>query len=195
MHAPQPPHSRATLVLGLYGGLALFGLLLAAGRGDADVYSPYDRAAWWHLASPLLGLVLGLLVVLSTRVATARLAWARALHRDFRALLGDVSSREVLILALASAIGEEVLFRGALQPWIGAVPQAVLFALLHVGPGRRFLVWTAWAFVMGLAFAALVSITGDLGGAIVAHFTINFLNLHYIVRVELPAVPRRPLGA
>jgi membrane protease YdiL (CAAX protease family) len=191
MHRPEPAQSRATLVLGLYGGLALLGLLLAAGRGDADVYSPLDRAAWWHLASPALGLVLGLLVVLGSRWAVARLGWARALHRDFRALLGDVSSREILILAAASAIGEEVLFRGALQAWIGILPQAALFALLHVGPGRRFLPWTLWAFVMGLAFAGLVELTGDLGGAIVAHFSINFLNLHYIARVELPAAPLR----
>ncbi len=187
MHRPEPPHSRATLVLGLYGGLALLGLLLSAGRGDADVYTAGDRAAWWHLASPVLGLVLGLLVVLASRVAVARLGWARGLHRDFRALLGDVSSREIVVLAIASAIGEEVLFRGALQPWIGLWPQAALFALLHVGPGRRFLPWTLWALVMGLVFGALVQLTGDLGGAIVAHFTINFLNLHYIARVDLPA--------
>ena len=187
MHRPEPPPSRATLVLGLYGGLALLGLLLAAGRGDADVYSPYHRASWWHLASPVIGLVVGLLVVLASRQAVARLGWARALHRDFRALLGDVSSREIVILAAASAIGEEVLFRGALQPWIGVAPQAALFALLHVGPSRRFLPWTLWALVMGLAFGAMVDVSGDLGGAIVAHFTINFLNLHYIARVELPA--------
>lgn len=189
MDRPEPPQSRATLVLGLYGGLALLGLLLAAGRGDADVYSPYDRAGWWHLASPALGLVVGLLVVLASRQAVARLRWARSLHRDFRALLGDVSSREILILAAASSIGEEVLFRGALQPWIGLAPQAALFALLHVGPSRRFLPWTLWALIMGLAFGAMVELTGDLGGAIVAHFAINFLNLHYIARVELPAGP------
>ena len=43
---------------------------------------------------------------------------------------------------------------------------------------------------MGLVFGALVELTGDLGAPIVAHFTINFLNLHYIARVELPARPR-----
>ncbi len=190
MHRPEPPQSRATLVLGLYAGLALVGLLLAAGRGDADVYSPYARATWWHVLSPLIGLGFGLLVVVASRQAVARLGWARSLHRDFRALLGDVSNREIVILAAASAIGEEILFRGALQPWLGLAPQAALFALLHVGPSRRFLPWTVWALVMGLALGAMVEVTGDLGGAIVAHFTINFLNLHHIARVELLAPPR-----
>jgi membrane protease YdiL (CAAX protease family) len=187
MHRPEPPASRSIVVLGLYGSLALLGLLLAAGRGDADVYSPIARDAWWHLVSPLIGVLVGLLVVLSSRMAVTHLAWARSLHRDFRALLGDVSAREIVILALASSIGEEVLFRGALLPWIGLGPQAALFALLHIGPGRRFLPWTLWAFVMALVFGAMVQLTGDLGGAIVAHFTINFLNLHYIARVALPA--------
>jgi len=33
----------------------------------------------------------------------------------------------------------------------------------------------------------LAQAVGDLGGVIVAHFTINFANLRYIARVELPA--------
>ena len=184
---PEPPHSRATLVIGLYGGLALLGLLVSAGRGDADVYrASEERALWWHLASPLVGIALGLAVVALTRVVVARSAWGRGLHTDFRALLGDVSGREIAILAGASAVGEEVFFRGALQPWIGLVAQAVLFGLLHIGPSRRFLPWTAWALAMGLAFGGLVHLTGDLGGAIAAHFTINFLNLHFITRVPAP---------
>jgi membrane protease YdiL (CAAX protease family) len=116
-----------------------------------------------------------------------------ALHRDFRALLGPLTGREILILAAASSIGEELLFRGALQPWLGIWPQAIVFALLHVGPGRRFLPWTASALLLGVGFGYMTAWTGDLGGPIVAHFTINFLNLHFISRVDFPAPPRGAL--
>jgi len=92
-----------------------------------------------------------------------------------------------VILALASSIGEELLFRGALLPWLGVWLQAAVFALLHIGPGRRFLPWTASAFGLGLAFGALASWTGNLGGPIAAHFMINFLNLRYIVGEPAPA--------
>ena len=92
-----------------------------------------------------------------------------------------------MILALASSIGEELLFRGALLPWLGVWLQAAVFALLHIGPGRRFLPWTASAFALGLAFGALASWTGNLGGPIAAHFMINFLNLRYIVGEPAPA--------
>ncbi|MCL4266397.1 MAG: CPBP family intramembrane metalloprotease [Anaerolineae bacterium] len=40
-----------------------------------------------------------------------------------------------LILALATGIGEEILFRGALQPVLGLGVTAVLFALVHVQYG------------------------------------------------------------
>lgn len=181
----EPPPSRASLVIALYAGLTLLGLLISAGRGDADVYRMEEgRAMWWHAVSPALGLAFGLAMVAFTRVVVARFAWGRELHRDFRAILGDASPREIAILAVASAVGEEVLFRGALQPWIGVVAQAAVFGLLHVGPRRRHLVWTAWAFAMGLAFGAMVELTGDLGGVVVAHFAINFLNLHYITGTE-----------
>src|SRR5437660_237853 len=77
--------------------------------------------------------------------------------------------------------GEALLFRGALLPWFGPWWQAVVFALLHVGPGKRFLPWTLSALAMGLAFGGLAVWTGNLGAPIAAHFMINFLNLRFIV--------------
>ena len=121
-----------------------------------------------------------------SRLATTRFGWARSLHRDFQALLGALQGREILILAGTSAVGEELMFRGALQGWLGLWPKAVLFALLHIGPGARFLPWTTTALVLGVGFGYLTALTGDLGAPIVAHFTINYLNLHFISRVRLP---------
>jgi membrane protease YdiL (CAAX protease family) len=190
------PPSRGALVIGLYGALALTALLLSAGRGDADIYRLDESAdAWRLLLSPVFGLLLGLAVVALSRVAVNRTAWARELHQSFRNLLGPVTGREIIILAAASAIGEELMFRGALEPWIGLWPQAILFALLHIGPGWRYLYWTAMALVLGVALGLLARLTGDLGGVIVAHFTINFVNLRFIARVELPPIAAPPLTA
>lgn len=190
------PMSRSGLVLLLYGALTVLGVLIAAGRDDMDVYRIGEiSSASWLALSPVIGLAFGLLVVLSSRLATQRFGWARSLHRDFRSIIGKLTGREILILALASSIGEEVLFRGALQPAIGLWLQAIVFALLHIGPGVRFLPWTLWALVMGLCFGLLYQWTGNLGAPIVAHFTINFLNLHYIARVELPAPGEPPTAS
>ena len=180
--SPAPPLSRASLVIGLYGGMALVALVIAAGRGNPDLYRIGSRPGWLLAAGPLAGVALGLAVVGLTRVATKHFRWARDLHASFRDLLGPLTSNEIIILALASSIGEELLFRGALQPWLGVWVQAMVFALLHVGPGKRFLPWTASAFVLGVAFGWLAEWTGNLGAPIAAHFAINFLNLRYIVR-------------
>ncbi len=178
--SPPPPLSRATLVIGLYAGMALVGLLIASGRGDPDLYRIGDPPGWLLAAGPAAGVAFGLAFVGLTRLASRHFQWARDLHRSFRDLLGPLAGGEILILAAASSIGEELMFRGALLPWLGLWIQAGIFALLHVGPGKRFLPWTASAFAVGVAFGLLARETGSLGGPIAAHFVINFVNLRYI---------------
>ena len=169
-------------MIGLYGGMAIVGLLIAAGRGNPDLYRVGVAPSWLLLGGPAIGAGVGLCVVALTRLATKHFAWARELNASFRDLLGPLTGREILILALASSIGEELLFRGALLPWIGVWWQAIAFAALHVGPKKRFLPWTLSAAVLGVAFGELAVRTGNLGGPIAAHFMINFLNLRFIVR-------------
>ena len=180
--SPAPPLSRASLVIGLYGGMALVALVIAAGRGNPDLYRLGDPGAALLLGGLGIGVAVGLGVVGLTRLASRHFQWARDLHASFRDLLGPLTMREIVILALASSIGEELLFRGALLPWFGVWIQAVVFALLHVGPKKRFLPWTASALVLGVGFGWLAVWTQNLGAPIAAHFTINFLNLRFIVR-------------
>jgi uncharacterized protein len=170
------------MVIGLYGAMGIVALLVAAGRGDPDLYRFGENPpGWLLLAGPGFGAALGLSVVALTRVATRHLQWARDLQSSFHDLLGPLTGREIVILALASSIGEELLFRGALMPWFGVWISSAIFAVLHIGPGRRFVPWTVSAFVLGVLFGELAIYTGSLGGPIAAHFAINFLNLRYIV--------------
>jgi len=189
----RPPLGRAQLVIGLYSALALLAILISAGRGDPDLYRlDDDVTVGMLLLSPLIGVAIGLAVVWLTRLVTARYGWARTLHRDFRELLGPLTIREIVILAAASSIGEELLFRGMLLPWVGVWPQAIAFAVLHVGPGRRFAPWTASAMVLGVGLGYVAVATGNVGAPIVAHFTINLLNLRYITSVDLEERRDRP---
>src|SRR5690606_21822183 len=164
----QPAMTRAGLIMALYGSLALVAILISAARGDIDIYRIEGTSTPVLLAlSPLIGLALGLVVVFLSRLAVHRFDWARRLHNDFRGILGPLSAREILVLAVASSVGEELLFRGALQPIMGVWAQAIVFALLHIGPGLRFLPWTVSAFALGLVFGWMFQLTGDLGGPIV----------------------------
>src|SRR5690349_11427461 len=98
--SPAPPLSRASLVIGLYGAMALVGLLIAAGRGNPDLYRLGTPEAWLLLAGPVIGFAVGLGVVWLTRVATRNFQWARELHGSFRDLLGPLTGQEIIILAL-----------------------------------------------------------------------------------------------
>jgi membrane protease YdiL (CAAX protease family) len=103
--------------------------------------------------------------------------WSRALSDALARLVGTVDTRRAAIMAGASGLGEELLFRGALMPWIGLAASALVFGLLHVGPDRRYLPWTVMAVGMGFVFGLLMKLTGDIVAPVVAHVTINYFGL------------------
>jgi membrane protease YdiL (CAAX protease family) len=180
--------SRSVVICGLYGSLGLVAVAWGALRGSADLYRLRGVSTTARLmVSPFVGLAVGLTVVFLSRLATHRLEWARVLHREFHAVVHELSSREIFLLAAASSVGEELFFRGALLPAAGLWPQAALFALLHLRPHARFLPWTLMSFALGAGLGGMYLRLGDLGGPIAAHFTINLLNLTYISRTELRA--------
>jgi membrane protease YdiL (CAAX protease family) len=78
-----------------------------------------------------------------------------------------------------------MFFRGALMPVVGIWISSVVFALLHIGPRARYLPWTVGSFVAGVLFSQLFLWSGDLTGAVLAHFTVNFLNLRHVALYEL----------
>ena len=179
--------SRSGLIVLVYGALGAIAIAWSALRGHPDLYRSAASTPARLAASPVVGLALGLAVVFLSRFAVHRMEWARVLHREFHALVHELSSREIFLLALASSVGEELFFRGALLPIVGLLPQAAAFAALHVRPQARFLPWTAMSFIVGLIMGLMYLWMGDLGGPIVAHFTINLLNLNYIAKTELRA--------
>ena len=99
----------------------------------------------------------------------------------FRKLAGEVApsvldgtrGRDLVLLAVLSGVGEEALFRGALQPEVGIVAASLLFGALHLGPDRRYLLWTAWAVGAGFLFGGLYAWTGGILAPLVAHALHN----------------------
>ncbi len=177
--------SRPALVLVLYLGLASAGVAWSNLRGDATVWRVPSRQTPEVFLGIVAGILIGLGFVFASRFATHRYEWGRALHRDLRALLGPLPGGEIVVLAAASALGEEIFFRGALLPAIGLLGSSVIFALLHIGPKLRFLPWTFSSLVAGLMFGQLFLWAGDLTGPVVAHFTVNALNLRYLASTDL----------
>jgi len=180
-----------------YAFMALVAVLIAfATRGRLPVSLPNP---WLPLASPrdvlysvALGSTLGTLLAVGTRFSVPRFAWAKNLHLELRPFAKDVSPVGIVMLALTSSLGEELLFRGLLQPYLGLWLQALLFGVLHQMAGPSRWVWATWATLVGLLFGGIFALTGSLAGPLAAHALVNGLNLSYLKSHD-PG-PRRPLG-
>lgn len=107
---------------------------------------------------------------------------------------------EILILGLAPAIFEEVVFRGIFihnlrtsgkSNMAALIIQALIFGLVHLtnaanGAIVQALVQTGYAVVVGLVFGAVYICTGDLFSVILAHAAIDITNRMFMGAAVTP---------
>ena len=156
-----------------YAALLFVAAVVGALRGQ-DVFALGD--------SVLFGLLVGVIVASGTVAlgiflyqllpALRRLSDELAPH-----LVDGARWRDLVLVSIFSGVGEEVLFRGALQPEIGLVATSLLFGVLHVGPDRRYLVWTLWAVGAGFLFGLLYTWTGGILAPATTHVLHNTATL------------------
>jgi uncharacterized protein len=157
-------------------GLWAFEVPVAWGR-PADV--PLGIAA----ALALAGLNLWLLRHAPTNWLVSGV---RKTYRDLLApLFAPLGPRAAVLVGLSAGIGEELFFRGLLQPLTGLVFASVLFGLAHVA-GREMAGFGVWATLMGLILGGLAAGTGGLAAPMIAHGVYDALALTYI-RQTAPA--------
>ena len=129
----------------------------------------------------LIGFGVGLTAVWVSRWWTEHSHSGEQMARAMAATLGSLSVPNALLLALASGLGEELFFRGALQPRVGWLASSLLFGAVHFVPRRDMLPWTGFAIAMGGVLGGLFTWTGNLVAPIVAHVVVNGLNLPFLV--------------
>lgn len=120
----------------------------------------------------LVGLVL-VPVVAGLELLGERLGWSNAAVNDLsEQLLGPLltSIPGILTVGLAAALGEETLFRGALQPRFGRILTALLFALLHSTYGLSLA--TVAVFILGYILG-LVRDRYNTSASMVVHAAYN----------------------
>ncbi len=155
---------------------------------------PWLALAPWsaHLVSAAGGLALAASVVAWSRWSL-RLAVARELADALAPATRAIAPGQIVLVAVLSGLGEELLFRALLAPYLGVVASSVLFASLHQVRGRARWLWMTSSLVVGVALALLYRATGSLVGPVVAHALINALNLRHL-RGLRAARPRRAEG-
>lgn len=98
---------------------------------------------------------------------------------DYTLRLGifNFSIQEILFLSFCAGVGEEIVFRGMIQPWLGILTTSFMFIALH-----GYLSYSSWPKVIfGLILFAVGTLLGILGAyvgllaAIVAHILYDIV--------------------
>jgi membrane protease YdiL (CAAX protease family) len=176
-----PPARFYRLAWSFYLVLALAGALwIGLREGPVPLRLFFPGQNWWQDLG--LGLAAGALLLALWGLGRRFLAAAAELEDHLASLLGPISGTDAVALALLSGFAEELFFRGAVQGSLGLWAAAALFALVHTGPNRPFLLWTAFAAVAGLLFGGLMAWRGSLLAPISAHVVVNAVNLRALSR-------------
>jgi membrane protease YdiL (CAAX protease family) len=96
-------------------------------------------------------------------------------------LFAPLSLPELAAISLLAGLGEEIFFRGAMQPALGWPLATLAFGLCHVT--RRSWALGVWALGAGAGLAALAIVTEGLLAPIVAHAVYDFVALIWVQRL------------
>lgn len=175
-----PPRVPARLILnqeGVIAVVAVVGLWLRDGEVAAGL-APRGALEWSLAGGALLGVVCcGALWLLR------RLPPLSDLECWQRRMVDDWTAADVAAVAVFSGLAEEALVRALLQPVLGLVPAAAIFAVLHVVPDRKLWLWPVLALGLGLLLGWLFE-RGGYPAAAAAHAVINGVSLW---RLRVPA--------
>jgi len=162
---------------GLLAGIA-FGLAALFGRPTP--WTLLQKGAPWPVQAAL-GAVIGLFMGASVVVVVYGVP---AFRREISRLLGraDLRGLNPLWFSLCAGVGEEALFRGALQPLLGLGVSSLVFTAAHFQTGgfRSMNPMKAvYAMLVFLASLALGTIYARLGllAAVVTHAVVDIVCL------------------
>jgi membrane protease YdiL (CAAX protease family) len=167
-------------------GMGALGFIIIHFSGKTTIARMlWTGAVWWKqvLYGSVFGLGTGGLGLLLVR---------RKSMSKFNLLFSDLFSRakpgifHIIFYSTCAAVGEEVLFRGAIQQWIFVWPTAVLFVLLHgyLNPRKIMLfIYGLFLILVSAGFGYLYYFYG-IWSAITAHMLFDILMFWVIVRLR-----------
>jgi membrane protease YdiL (CAAX protease family) len=130
------------------------------------------------------GVTFGLAISVPTTVVVFFVPLFSSLRRELLGLVSrlDLDALNPLWISLSAGIGEELLFRGALQPILGIWWASFIFTLAHFRSGQfhsmnwQKLIYAASVFIVGL-FLGYVFLEIGLIAAMVTHAIVNVVSL------------------
>jgi len=162
----------------IYGAMSLTALLIMwfwHANITSSFVPPQDPKEIARLAG--IGLLAAGVLLIASHLFEDWFRSYRRLRNLIMRLLGGISAPGAIYLAMLSAIGEELLFRGAIQPFAGLFLTSIMFGLLHVGPDGKISAWSFWTMLAGLLLGYMYEQTGSLMAPMLTHFAVNTYSL------------------
>lgn len=195
--ASGPQGSEFIFYAALFEGALILVALVLAAFGWFDPAQPLSRLSWERQLLP--GLIWGSVGTLPLLVLLCGVEqlwfWpfnvlSQVTDEHIRPLFAGTAIHELLLVSLLAGLGEELLFRWAIQgglaawfdsewgPGLAVVIAALLFGLCHFLNSAYALI----TFVIGLYFGGLMWWTGTWIAPAAAHAAYDFLALVYLTR-------------
>ncbi len=162
------------------GGVSLAAIIYLEPESwkELFLYTPVWQQMLWGTGYGLLIAFLGIALVRQPLFAET--------EDSFRKMILEInpSTLEIIWISLCAGIGEELLFRGLSQYYIGIWPTAFIFVSLHgyVNPFDKSML--AFSIYLILAVAGFGYLTLGMGiiSAMVAHFVYDLVMFLYLKR-------------
>ena len=101
----------------------------------------------------------------------------------------QLSFAEILFISLCAGVGEEMFFRGVVQPYLGVWITSILFVMLHGYLNPLNMSLSVYGIYMVLVIGVLGLFTEfiGIGSAMIAH---TFIDLILIIRLSKADIPK-----
>jgi uncharacterized protein len=172
--------------------LAMFTLLVLGGAGAWLIVFVQDRsfldavlgarAWWWHT---LLGGIAGWLIA-EVAWSVIKHPWLHPVRVKYTDMIGPLMPTLALqvLVSVCAGVGEELLFRGAVQYWLGIPLTAVVFVALHgyLHPlDWRVSIYGAFMVLAMIGLGTIAQRAGLLA-PMIAHTVIDIVLIGRLVR-------------
>jgi len=173
----------ATIVV--FGGLGVF-LIPLSRNSDFIPFLAGTKKLWIQIT---LGLVFGFISAKAGWQIVELPVMAKTKH-FFVSLIKPIKLNffQIVLISVCAGIGEELFFRGVVQPWLGIWITSIAFVLLHGYLNPFNLPLTGYGFYMVLVIGVLGLMTEHIGilTAMISHSVIDIILLSELSRASLP---------
>lgn len=176
-------------LLTLIGFSSLGGLVIEQFQ-DVRFFSLFQKATPWYqqigigLLYGTITALIGWYIVNMTFLSNTRTFFARLIQGL------NLSVPDILFISFCAGAGEEILFRGAIQPYLGIWITAILFVAIHGYLNPKNWRISVYGVYMCIVIAGMGYLSDYLGitTAIAAHFAIDVVLLYALIKTDIPGI-------